>query len=381
MSASPMKIEDIGAAGAEEKAFEMAVAYAGDSGKGTSGARTSTKTKAPDLPMGWTQIRRRPPASLPGEDGGDTSLMKTRISDKIGFSMKGISRDGTDGKMSGNYRVEMTTDTYCCPDPTCIRNLSQVAADSADTAASVAAYVASGGPPVATLQGMSVLLLPSIESRWFQGHFVPQSTHLNGSVKRSTNFGSIRPIGLLAVERDDTDECLQCRDGGYREVDLTILGPSGGAGDRKRRTFDRSICTGGDMIRLRAGRMADQDPTRPTSSSIEGVAFDAERVLTGRKAAPYLVRYFSSIVTKMMEENAASGNDGAGREEFSPVGVDGLTCHETKALEALPDCAIILGEMICTVPVSLLGNIGGGMLGEKNKGGHDDDDSDGFMSD
>ena len=382
-----MKIDGIGAAGAEENPSETAVTNASDSGKGISRARTSTTSttstnKAP-LPMGWTQIRRRPPASLPGEDGGDRPLMKTRISDKLGFSMKGISRDDPGGKTSSNYRVERTTDTYCCPDPTCIRNLSQVAADSADTAASVAAYVASGGPPVATLQGMSVLLLPSIESRWFQGHFVPQSTHLNGSIKRSTNFGSIRPIGLLAVERDDTDECLQCRDGGYREVDLTILGPSGGAGGRKRRTFDRSICTGGDMIRLRAGRMADQDPTRPTSPSIEGVAFDAERVLTGRKAAPYLVRYFSSIVTKMMEEDAASANnDGGGREEIvSPVGVDGLTCHEVKALEALPDCAIILGEMICTVPVSLLGNIGGGMMGEKNKGGHDDDDSDGFMSD
>ena len=382
MSASPMKIDSIGAADAEENPSEIVVANAGDSGKGISRARTDT-IKVPDLPMGWTQIRRRPPASLSGEDGGDKSLMKTRISDKLGFSMKGISRDDPDAKNSSNYRVEKTTDTYCCPDPTCIGNLSQVAADSADTAASVAAYVASGGPPVATLQGMSVLLLPSIESRWFQGHFVPQSTHLNGSIKRSTNFGSIRPIGLLAVERDDTDECLQCRDGGYREVDLTILGPSGG-GERKRRTFDRSICTGGDMIRLRAGRMADQDPTRPTSPSIEGVAFDAERVLTGRKAAPYLVRYFSSIVTKMMEENAASAdNDSGGREEIvSPVGVDGLTCHEVKALEALPDCAIILGEMICTVPVSLLGNIGGGgMMGEKNKGGHDDDDSDGFMSD
>ena len=383
MSASPMKIDGIGAADAKENPSEMAVANAGDSGKGISRPRTSTN-KAP-LPMGWTQIRRRPPASLPGEDGGDRPLMKTRISDKIGFSMKGISRDDPDAKTSSNYRIELTADTYCCPDPTCIRNLSQVAADSADTAASVAAYVASGGPPVATLQGMSVLLLPSIESRWFQGHFVPQSTHLNGSIKRSTNFGSIRPIGLLAVERDDTDECLQCRDGGYREVDLTILGPSGGGGgggERKRRTFDRSICTGGDMIRLRAGRMADQDPTRPTSPSIEGVAFDAERVLTGRRAAPYLVRYFSGIVTKMMEENSANGNDGGGREEIvSPVGVDGLTCHEVKALEALPDCAIILGEMICTVPVSLLGNIGGGMMGEKNKGGHDDDDSDGFMSD
>ena len=137
------------------------------------------------------------------------------------------------------------------------------------------------------------------------------------------------------------------------------------------------------MLRLRAGRMADQDPTRPTSPSIEGVAFDAERVLTGRKAAPYLVRYFSSIVGKMIEEEEAAhgiNNDGDGREEvISPAGVDGLTCHEVKALEALPDCAIILGEMIMTVPVSLLGNIDGGMM--KKKGAVDDDDDDGFMSD
>jgi hypothetical protein len=340
------------------------------------------KTKVPDLPMGWTQIRRRPPASLPGEDGGGKKSMQTRIGQGIGFSMKGISRDEPEGKTSTNYRFDMANDAYCCPDPTCIRNLSQVAADSADTAASVAAYVASGGPPVATLQGMSVLLLPTIDGRWFQGHFVPQSTHLNGSVKRSTNFGSIRPIGLLAVERDDTDECLQCRDGGYREVDLTVLGPSGG-GERKRRTFDRSICTGGDMIRLRAGRMADQDPTRPTSPSIEGVAFDAERVLTGRKAAPYLVRYFSSIVAKRIEEEATMRrNGGDGRGEVSPVGVDGLTCHEVKALEALPDCAIILGEMIMTVPVSLLGNIDGMMnKNKKEEGLEDDSDDDGFMSD
>jgi hypothetical protein len=63
--------------------------------------------------------------------------------------------------------------------------------------------------------------------------------------------------------------------------------------------------------------------------------------------------------------------------------VDGLTCHEVKALEALPDCAIILGEMIMTVPVSLLGNIDGGMMKKKGGGGVAavDDDDDGFMSD
>jgi len=351
MASSPMKIDSDGADGKEPWRRTM--------------------------PMGWTQIRRRPPASLPGEEGDDDTRKAVRA------GIKGMSQDDVDGKAGSNYRYELATADYCCPDPTCIRNLSQVAADSTDTAASVAAYVASGGPPVATLQGMSVLLLPTIDGRWFQGHFVPQSSHLNGSIKRSTNFGSIRPIGLLAVERDDTDECLQCRDGGYREVDLTVLGPGGG-GERKRRTFDRSICTGGDMLRLRAGRMADQDPTRPTSPSIEGVAFDAERVLTGRKAAPYLVRYFSSIVGKMIEEEEAAhgiNNDGDGREEvISPAGVDGLTCHEVKALEALPDCAIILGEMIMTVPVSLLGNIDGGMM--KKKGvAVDDDDDDGFMSD
>ena len=360
MASSPMKIDGVGADG--------------------KAPGRSARTKVPDLPMGWTQIRRRPPASLPG----DVDTRKAvRVGRGIGPGIKGMSQDDVDGNADSNYRYELATADYCCPDPTCIRNLSQVAADSTDTAASVAAYVASGGPPVTTLQGMSVLLLPTIDGRWFQGHFVPQSSHLNGSSKRSTNFGSIRPIGLLAVERDDTDECLQCRDGGYREVDLTVLGPGGG-GERKRRTFDRSICTGGDMLRLRAGRMADQDPTRPTSPSIEGVAFDAERVLTGRKAAPYLVRYFSSIVGKMIEEEEAAhgiNNDGDGREGvISPAGVDGLTCHEVKALEALPDCAIILGEMIMTVPVSLLGNIDGGMMKKKGVAAVDDDDN-GFMSD
>jgi hypothetical protein len=99
-----------------------------------------------------------------------------------------------------------------------------------------------------------------------------------------------------------------------------------------------------------------------------------------------LVRYFSGIVGKMIEEEEARAinDDDNGREEvISPAGVDGLTCHEVKALEALPDCAIILGEMIMTVPVSLLGNIDGGMMKKKGGGGVAavDDDDDGFMSD
>lgn len=326
---------------------------------------TNGTTRKPELPLGWTQIRRSP-AFLPGITGDKN----------VAFS-KDDAVSGNEENDDGVESVIRSNNAWCCPDPTCFRNLSSVAATS--TATSTNGSAAAPGPPVATLQGTTILLLPTIDCAWFQGHFVPKASHLNGSAKRSTNFGAVKAIGLLAVERTDTDECMQCKDGGYREVDLTVIGPSGvSTGRRKRRQFERSVCTGGDMIRLRAGRMADLDPTKPTSPSTEGVAFDAERILTGRKAAPYLVRYFSSVVGKLIEEeDAATGEEE--EKDVSPAGLDALPCNESRALEVMPDCAVVIGQMIMTVPISLLGNDDGGML--RQDGGGNDDDDDGFMSD
>ena len=96
-----------------------------------------------------------------------------------------------------------------------------------------------------TLRGKGIFCLHSLDCKWFQGHFLP-------------SHNSKIAMGLLAVDRPDLDECLQCADGGYREVDLTAfsscsdISSVGDCGNERRKRkqllWERVTCTGGDVI-------------------------------------------------------------------------------------------------------------------------------------
>ena len=158
---------------------------------------------------------------------------------------------------------------------------------------------------------------------------------------------------MLAVERDDVDKCLQCKDGGYREIDLTILsstknktsGPpttaatvkqkdtsiGNKAHENKRRKMkiDRLECTGGDMLRI-----STTSTTRSLLNKNEidiQISFDAERIITGRKVESLVRKYFSSLLPRKSKENS-----------------------DSTVLDILPDCAVVTGDMQMKMPASFV---------------------------
>lgn len=236
--------------------------------KDTSNTTTEAKDKgngtlAP-LPVGWTQIKRRP------------------------RQKKGANQaaNGID---------------WCCDDPACPRPSNKRRrtfsndGDKDDMLKSSSTKMAKpSGEGV--IEGQAVICLHDVNPSWFQGYFLPNA--------------STKPWGLLAVQ-EELDECLECADGGYHQVTLTVF-PRSTNNQRKKQSWKNVEWTGGDMMKLDA----------------EHVAMETDRMITGSKAVPYINRYFTSIVEKMrIEEGSASAS----------------------VLELLPDIAILVGPMRITL--------------------------------
>jgi len=150
------------------------------------------------------------------------------------------------------------------------------------------------------IKGIGIFCLHDIDATWFQGYFFPEATK------------TTKPIGLLATPRE-MDECVQCADGGYRELDLKVY-------LSKKKQIVPIICTGGDMMRM-----------RPVSLSKVNIAFDAYIVYTGDKTIPFSETYSSSLVTKQR-------NLLLQQQEHTS---DAEAVQQLSALDLLPDCAIV----------------------------------------
>ena len=186
-----------------------------------------------------------------------------------------------------------------------------------------------------TVRGKAIFCLHDLDCSWFQGHFLPLNDILSS-------------LGLLAVNRIDVDECLQCRDGGYREVDLRIVSSQTNktrrtnngsnnrvytqrsAEEKKKLNVERVVCTGGDMIRMKSDDTA--------------VTFEAERVITGVKVVPLVERYFKSLLKSARKLGAHDDE-----EKKDDMG-------EASVLELLPHCAVVIGSMELNLPRSFLSN-------------------------
>lgn len=181
-------------------------------------------------------------------------------------------------------------DDECCTDPTCRRRrLDQTFTDVGKSG---------NGHSTETVCGKAIILLHDPQPDWFQGYlFFDEDASSNGRDQR--------PWGLLA-ELQEIDECLYCSEGGYRVVQMTTYPP----GSRKVQIPELVEWTGGDMMLLR---------------SRSALSFQAQKVLAGKKAVPYVKGVFSSILRKL---------------ETSDV------------LDAMPDAAVVIGEMSITVPLT-----------------------------
>ena len=224
-----------------------------------------------------------------------------------------------------------------------------------------------------TIRGKAIFCLHDLDCTWFQGHFLP----LNDRISSSS-------LGLLAVNRMDVDECLQCQDGGYREIDLmivssrtnkknrrttvaassnssnsngtgtgTIVQRRNGGEEQKKLQVERVVCTGGDMICMKSEDTA--------------VSFDAERVITGVKVVPLVERYFKSLLKSARKVGAGAQNDDDEEEEKKD------DMRETSVLELLPHCAVVIGTMELNVPQSFLSD-------NKDSSSDKENDDDGWIS-
>jgi len=344
----------------------------------------------PLLPLGWTKI--------------DKSKRKRKR-----------KRTGA----AANDDDDEDDDAYCCDDPICpTPNANGSTADMSTHMKDKKRKAemernASAEELYTTLRGKALFCLHSLDCTWFQGQFVPsQSVSLSslsftkGSFTSPSPIGSgvVKSMGMLARQRDDIDECLQCNDNGYREIDLTIL-PSRGREqpELKRGRFNhgknsnslkreeivlrRLTCTGGDMLRIRTPSHEDEEEEEVTSSvSTKGipklamatmdsttnmnmVRFDAEQIITGIKVEPLVRRFFPNIVPSDVTLESSSSSSSSNSNSSSN--------SSNKLLDYLPDCAVVVGEMTLRLPRKLVGARNRKRKKIDDNGGSNNDDGDG----
>ena len=170
------------------------------------------------------------------------------------------------------------------------------------------------------IQGLGVICMHDSDSSWFQGYFFPNQKEEMGA------FGHIaslkqdchqKPWGLLAVQ-DKLDECLECADGGYRRISLTVCRfPT-----RRKERLSNIEVTGGDMMRFEG----------------ETVLFEPHKLSTGPQAVPMVEDLFSDLLQKCRGK---------------------LQCYEQhqdaaevslEVLDMMPDVTVITGPMKLVLP-------------------------------
>jgi hypothetical protein len=171
---------------------------------------------------------------------------------------------------------------FCCEDPMCVRQPSQQQH-----------LLLEETSKEDIRRGHAIFFFHKIDPEWFQGYFLVD--------------GLKKPWGLLAVQ-EDVDECLQCSDGGYRQIQLTVIPYP----QRKKVTWKEVEWTGGDMMKLSGPK----------------IEFETERCLTGMKAVPLIEQYFSTLIQKLNDEEG---------------------CDEMQ-LKLAPDLAILTGYMKISIP-------------------------------
>ena len=174
---------------------------------------------------------------------------------------------------------------------------------------------------------------------WFQGRFFPSSSPPSPTSAADAPFRSeAKSWGLMGVQTDVVDECMRCSEGGYRELDLTVIRyTSGGSGSKKVKCNFSAIWTGGDMMAL------STDPYAVYGLGEEiGVKFDPSTLIEGRKALEAGSKYFPAL---------------------------------SKQIEDGEEALVVVGKMEMIVPLDFVRK-GGGTLQRGN-----DEDDDGLWDD
>lgn len=244
---------------------------------------TTISPNPPALPLEWTKIQRKRPRLGSGDNDDTNSNEDTDI---FCCDDATCSRRGPPGSFRGGHTDEGITDSTLLLKP-----------ESAKT------------PATTTVSGKVVFCLPDTDPSWFQGYFF-----LNGR-----NSSSSKPWGLLA-EQTDLDECLQCADGGYRQVKLQVSTFSGHAATEQY-SFDTIEWTGGSMMRLES----------------EACRMIPSQFLTDRAAVTHTEHFFGSLLRKLRMDSDVSDT--------------------ATVLDLMPDVSVIVGSMELVVPAAAVRNL------------------------
>jgi hypothetical protein len=168
-------------------------------------------------------------------------------------------------------------DSACCVDGSC-RHRSSPGVRQQEGEAPDA------GPAKQVYRGQVVMCLHDANPDWFQGYFFVE----NGET-----------WGLLGIQKE-VDDCLQCSEGGYRQIDLKVKSQD--------HTFVDVDWTGGDMMDLKG----------------QDVSMQAEKILTGESAVPIVEGVFSGLMRRLRAQD---------------------DCEDMDVLQVFPDLAIVVGTM------------------------------------
>jgi hypothetical protein len=328
----------------EDQVQNMSSAFSSSWLETRTKSKITSKRTADELPLEWTKLKRR------------TRKQKRRIGSNPNSS-----------RADANYKNDDGDDEdFCCDDGSCW-NENYADLQPNTTAAARTTTKATAGSSrgtnhlvggegenlqsntgnvswdYVTMEGKALFCLHSLDCSWFQGQFINYTGTENSTSSRKD---AIKSLGLLAKRRTDVDECLKCSDGGYSEIDLTVLGRDTLDTEdhnnnnhyskeeeeemehqttRKSMTAKRLICTGGDMLRIRHS----SSPTSRDNGIT--VSFDADQIITGGKVDYLTRRYFPNILPPSI----------------------GLV-HDHSVLTHFPDCAIVVGNMSLSVPSNFL---------------------------
>ena len=280
----------------------------------TTVVSSRNKPQPPPLPLDWTRVKRKRSSLLQEEEEEDCNC-----DDPLFCS---------NGRRHRRPRAPLSLATVVTAAPT------------PQLSSSLVIY-----------RGTAIICLQETNPDWFQGYFIPQvandkdivnnnrynndsitdnthsssvlASHTTTATTTSSSSSSANYWGLLG-QQQEIDECLQCADGGYRELKLTIY-----PYNNKKIVISNVEWTGGDMMRL----------LQPEGR----VRLEPQQLWTEQQAVPFCKRYFGGLLRRLQEEedNEAEDNhqDAASSQE-----------EKDRVLQLIPDVAIIVGAMELHLP-------------------------------
>lgn len=373
-----------------------------------------------DLPLGWTRMRRQCSTTDGDNRRNSRKLKRARVTNDLFDDDDSVKDEdiGDDDYLDSSI-------LYCCKNHR-DRGYATIP-------------IGLPGLPIQInffYRGTVIFCLMDHDPKWFQGYFFPQKPDLMTSIKsdissiaespliiksrdliRNTNSNMdpishlmstilkdaennnkesqllstssnkqldqswIKPWGLLCIQ-EEIDECLQCQDGGYRQISMTVntfqKGTKTNIVDveqmkKSAHTLNNIVWTGGDMMRLlllsqssaftqgvdessngnntKNGSIAATEQKKKQNDCVI-LSVETDKVYTGVKTVPFIEKYFGSLVRQLsliQEEN--NSNIDINNIEQSLNQNNRKIFKKSNVLELMPNVAIVIGTMkLCLEP-------------------------------